>query len=97
MRASPIKKMTVAPIGRNPDLVSKDLGSMVQDYFDTFIESHPNFYEINDLHSVVCQEVEKALIQKVMDKTNNNQSKAAKILGLNRNTLRNKLILYKIG
>ena len=97
MTFNPLKKIETS---NDDKLIKKDrsdLESMVQAYFDNFIDSHPNFYEINDLHAVVCQEVEKVLIQKVMKKTNYNQSKAAKILGLNRNTLRNKLNLYRVN
>ena len=36
-------------------------------------------------------EFEKQFIRKVMEKTNNNQTKAAKLLGVHRNTIRNKL------
>ena len=40
--------------------------------------------------------VEKSLIKCVMEKVKNNQSKASKILGLNRNTLRKKLKEYEL-
>ncbi|WP_235914915.1 helix-turn-helix domain-containing protein [Pelistega ratti] len=36
--------------------------------------------------------VEKAMLKKVMEYTNGNQSKTAEILGITRNTLRKKLI-----
>ncbi|MAP24903.1 MAG: Fis family transcriptional regulator [Rickettsiales bacterium] len=96
MTSALFKKSDISNDDNHLKKSKSDLESMVQSYFDSFIDSHPNFYEINDLHAVVCQEVEKVLIQKVMKKTNHNQSKAAKVLGLNRNTLRNKLNLYKI-
>jgi Fis family transcriptional regulator len=41
--------------------------------------------------------VEKPLLQYVMNRANGNQSKAAEILGLNRNTLRKKLKQHKIA
>ncbi len=41
--------------------------------------------------------VEKSLIKCVMEKVKNNQSKASRILGLNRNTLRKKLKEYELG
>ncbi|MCX7627779.1 MAG: Fis family transcriptional regulator [Methylophilaceae bacterium] len=43
------------------------------------------------LYDMLIQCVEKPLLQFVMDHTGGNQSKAAEILGLNRNTLRKKL------
>lgn len=49
-----------------------------------------------NLYETVIAEVEKALIAIVMKETNNNQLKTAKILGINRNTLRSKIKEYKI-
>jgi len=49
------------------------------------------------LHSMVMTTVEKQLVAIVLDETGGNQSQAAHILGLNRNTLRRKVELYKIG
>jgi DNA-binding protein Fis len=41
-------------------------------------------------------EVEKALISLVLKETNGNQLKTAKVLGINRNTLRSKIKEYNI-
>lgn len=46
------------------------------------------------LYQTVIQEVERPLLEVVLAKTQGNQSKSAKILGLNRGTLRKKLELY---
>lgn len=43
------------------------------------------------LHKMVILEVEKSLFEKVMHLSAGNQSEAAKILGINRNTLRSRL------
>lgn len=48
------------------------------------------------LHSMVLNMVEKQLLKMTLEETSGNQSKAAHILGLNRNTLRRKLGEYKI-
>lgn len=48
-------------------------------------------YEALGLHSAIVERVERPLIRLVMEKTGNNQMKAARLLGLNRNTLRAKL------
>ena len=48
------------------------------------------------LHPMVICTVEKHLLEMVMDESGGNQSQAAHILGLNRNTLRRKLADYKI-
>ena len=44
-----------------------------------------------DLYTMVLNEIEKPLIQAVLKYTDNNQSIAAKILGLSRGTLRKKI------
>ncbi len=51
----------------------------------------------NDLYRLVINEVEKPLLQTVMSHVNGNQSRAAKLLGINRSTLRKKLQLFKIN
>ena len=49
-----------------------------------------------NVYQLVLNEVEPPLLRSVMKFSNNNQSKAAKILGINRTTLRTKLKKYKI-
>jgi len=46
---------------------------------------------------MVIQEVEKPLLQVVMQFSDQNQSKASRVLGINRNTLRKKLDQYGLG
>ena len=48
------------------------------------------------VYQLVLKEVELPLLKAVMEFSNYNQSKAAKILGINRTTLRTKLEKYKI-
>ena len=48
------------------------------------------------LYDTVTKEFEKALINLVLKETNGNQLKTSKTLGMNRNTLRAKIKLYKI-
>ena len=45
---------------------------------------------------MVISEVERPLLQLVMDHTKGNQTKAADLLGINRSTLRKKLTQYGI-
>ena len=60
-------------------------------YFAALGDTNPkNVYEL------VMAEVEPELLKAVMRYTNNNQSKAANVLGLNRATLRKKLHKYNI-
>ena len=49
-----------------------------------------------NVYQLVLNEVEPPLLRSVMRFSNNNQSKAAKILGINRTTLRTKLKKYNI-
>ncbi len=52
--------------------------------------------EAHDVLKMVLDDVEPVVIQYVLDKVNQNQSRAAKILGLNRGTLKKKIDLYKL-
>ena len=77
------------------DLKTKPLSEQVKKamkkYFRTLGDTDPaNVYEM------VMSEVEPELLKAVMKYTNNNQSKAANALGLNRATLRKKLHRYNI-
>lgn len=49
-----------------------------------------------EVYDMVLSEVEKPLLEVVMNHANSNQCQAAEMLGINRNTLRKKLKLYKI-
>ncbi len=53
-------------------------------------------YSMDDLYGVVIKRVEKPLIELVMEKTQRNQIRAAKMLGINRNTLHKKIRDLKI-
>ncbi len=48
------------------------------------------------LHDMLLKAVEKPLLEVVMQQSQNNQSRAAQWLGLNRNTLRKKLLEHKL-
>ena len=52
--------------------------------------------EPHSMHDMLIQTVEKPLLDVVMKQADGNQSKAAEWLGLNRNTLRRKLLDHKI-
>jgi DNA-binding protein Fis len=52
--------------------------------------------ENSNLYKTVLSEVERSLIQIVLRETEGNQLRAAKTLGINRNTLRSKIKEYKI-
>jgi len=52
--------------------------------------------ERTNLYDTVISEVEKAIITIVLEETGGNQMKAAKTLGINRNTMRAKIKKYGI-
>jgi len=49
-----------------------------------------------NLYDLVLQQIEKPLLETVMQHVGDNQSKAAQCLGLNRGTLRKKLLAYDL-
>ncbi len=63
---------------------------MIQYYKDLDGETASNVYDM------VINCVEKPLIQIVLNKAGNNQSRAADMLGINRNTLRKKMLQHGI-
>ena len=50
-----------------------------------------------DIYELVLAEVEAPLMETVMNYTHGNQTKASKVLGLNRGTLRKKLKAYGLN
>ncbi len=69
------------------------------DNIDTLLDQYFNDLdgdEPNAIYEMVVNTVEKPLLLYIMNKTEGNQSKAAKMLGLNRNTLRKKLKQYNL-
>ena len=53
-------------------------------------------HDVTDLYELVMNEVEVPLLETVLRHTHGNQSKAAKVLGMSRGTLRKKLKHYDI-
>ena len=68
---------------------------IVQRQLTTYLQQ-PALLEAGNLHAVIISQVEKPLIELVLDHTRGNQLKAAEILGINRNTLRKKMTDLKI-
>ncbi len=50
----------------------------------------------HSMHEMLIRLVEKPLLEVVMQHSEGNQSKAAEWLGINRNTLRRKLVEHKL-
>lgn len=65
--------------------------SSLEDYFRDLNGTAPS-----GLHDMLVKAVEKPLLEVVMQQSQHNQSRAAQWLGLNRNTLRKKLLEHKL-
>jgi Fis family transcriptional regulator len=76
----------------NEHTLSDHVRHCVEDYF-----AHLNGHDSSGLYQLVLTEVEKPLLETALKHSDNNQSKAAKILGLSRSTLRKKLEHYGIS
>ncbi len=61
------------------------------DYFQ-----HLDGEDVNDLYQIVLAEMEIPMLEKVLEFTRGNQTRASKVLGLNRGTLRKKLKQYNM-
>jgi Fis family transcriptional regulator, factor for inversion stimulation protein len=63
----------------------------MEDFFRDLNGTDPD-----NLHEMLVKAVEKPLLEVVMEQAQHNQSRAAQWLGLNRNTLRKKLLEHKL-
>ena len=68
-----------------------NINHLLDQYFNDLDGDEPTA-----IYEMVINTLEKPLLLYIMNKTEGNQSKAAKMLGLNRNTLRKKLKQYNL-
>ena len=71
--------------------IEESVRSSMETYFRDLRGAEPD-----DLHAMMVGVVEKPLLEVVMAHADHNQSRAAAWLGLNRNTLRKKLLEHKL-
>jgi two-component system nitrogen regulation response regulator GlnG len=80
----------------NPEMVGSNYYeaflSMLEPSFDEICDKYPGYVFEN-----MTTDLEKAVIRMAMEKSGQNQVLAAKILGISRNTLRDRLEKYKFG
>lgn len=69
---------------------ARSIGKFVESRLRGFMRNIKSFESFN-LYDMVIPEVEKSLILMVMKETKGNQLRAARLLGINRNTLRTKI------
>mgnify|MGYP003387177730 CR=1 FL=1 len=79
----------------NSDNRQQPLCEQVKQALDTYFKQLDG-QDVVNLHALVISEVEKPLFEAVLLHTKSNQSKAAKMLGLSRGTLRKKLNSYNL-
>ncbi len=72
---------------------SKSLSEHVKESVETYF-GNLNGEQPCGVYSMVLSEMERPLLVVVMKHCQNNQTKASKVLGINRNTLRKKLESY---
>ena len=73
----------------------KKIEECIRDNLNTYFDDISGL-EPNGLYEMVLLAVEKPLLEVVMERADQNQSRAADWLGLNRNTLRKKLLEHKL-
>ncbi|MBI5739202.1 MAG: hypothetical protein HZA16_00645 [Nitrospirae bacterium] len=73
----------------------KSVGKFIETRLKGFMQNIKRLEKFN-LYDMVIPEVEKSLIVMVMKETGGNQIRAARLLGINRNTLRSKIKKLKI-
>ena len=74
-------------------LDSYSLESIVELKISRFLDQIGTYYPEN-LHSLIIRKAEKPLLNQILRRTGGNQVHAARILGINRNTLRKKMKMY---
>ena len=73
----------------------KHIEECIRDSLDSYFKDLRGA-EPHSVHDMVLQAVEKPMLEVVMRQAEGNQSKAAQWLGINRNTLRRKLLDHKL-
>lgn len=71
--------------------IEESVRSSLEDYFRDLRGAEPD-----SLYDMMLRAVEKPMLEVVMAQAGQNQSRAADWLGLNRNTLRKKLLEHKL-
>lgn len=85
--------LTVATVNLQDQITQKPLRDLVKQALKNYF-AQLNNQDINDLYELVLAEVEKPLLDMVMQYTRGNQTRAALMLNINRGTLRKKLKKY---
>ncbi|MAP11249.1 MAG: Fis family transcriptional regulator [Gammaproteobacteria bacterium] len=90
MSADRIKTRDVVVKSKSLGTLERPLNECVRESVDAYFETLGE-HEVTGLYQMVLREVEKPLLQAVLEQTAHNQSNAAQVLGMSRGTLRKKL------
>ena len=74
---------------------NKLLGEHTKDALRHYL-ANLNGHRPGDLYELMWHEMERSLLEVVMEHADNHQGQAAEILGIDRSTLRRKLIAYSL-
>jgi two-component system nitrogen regulation response regulator GlnG len=74
----------------------KGIANLFRVYLDAYFATHCDFTPASGLLDRILHEIEPQIIESCLHYTQGNRIKAAEILGINRNTLRKKMIAYHI-
>ncbi len=72
------------------------LEKLVKSKLEVILEQHKAGGRVKNLYNQVLEQVEKPMIELALNVHAGNQIKTAEFLGINRNTLRKKITIYKI-
>lgn len=72
------------------------LKNIMEIYIDEFFDIMDGYKNQDGLYNLIIPEIEKIMIKKALKKTDNNKIKASEFLGINRNTLLNKIKKFKL-
>ncbi|MSO65200.1 MAG: nitrogen regulation protein NR(I) [Alphaproteobacteria bacterium] len=89
--------MGAAPVSDDSRAGQDSLGGAVERHLAHYFAAHEDGLPPDGLHERIVSEVERPLIAMCLAATRGNQIKAAKLLGLNRNTLRKKIRELKVS
>lgn len=88
--------MTQHPASTTHSTHKGSLAQSVELHLKDFFATNGTTIPISGLYQTVIEEVERTIISYTMSFCDNNQSKAANILGINRNTLRKKIEQFNL-
>jgi len=90
---NPLRRGTSDLLGSTED---RGLAAAVRRHLQVYFSAHDDGMPSEGLYDRILCEVEKPLIELSLEATRGNQIRAARLLGVNRNTLRKKIQKLKI-